>query len=822
MMMRTSALLPPWRPYLVVLVLLACLPCPSCRAQGNGHPSPARSYFVDGYHGGIWGHYPEGYTSFICDQLDQHPDWNICLEIEPETWDTVAVKAPADLARLREYVKKGRVEFTNPSWAQPYLWNIDGECILRQMEVGMQTITKYFPEAQFVTYAVEEPCLTSSLPAMLSLLGFRHAVLRCPDTCWGGYPVGHGGELVNMVGPDGTSLLSVPRPACETLEPGSTWQTASWKNSRAYLTACREAGIAHPVGMCYQDAGWKNGPWMGDKAIYTTWTNYIEQISVGTTDDDWHFSQEDIRPCLMWGSSVMNRLAQEVRSAENALLQREKLSLLPGAPHDTLLADADLLDSQWKQLFLAQHHDTWIVPYNGLRGKRTWADWVTEWTTLPPLATAADAMLPTSTLRVFNTLGHARREMVRVDGRLCPVEVPAYGFRDYTAAALAQAAASATPCRVVEKNPHLLTVTNGVSTLTFDLDKGGTVSHLLYEDGYDFAGTACVENGDEVAFGALRGYFYDQERWCSSTEEKVNCTVEGDGTPCMTIVLEGAIAGSPFTQTYTLLGGERCIDCRLKVDWKMTSALPAPSRDGRPENGGRRRESMQPQGPGIGEYRQSGRQWRETRRAWCDDRYKLNLFFPVHLDDACLWKDAPFDVCESRQDSTWYGTWDDIRHNIILHWVDLSEGSDGHGLALFTDHTGSYGYGKEYPLTLTAQYSGVGLWGRNYHIEGPLEMHYALVPHCGQWDEAGVDRASRAWNEPLVSRVMEGECEPDYSLIDLGDSGLELSGVRRTDDGIEVRLYNAAGDATPQTIVLAGKPLQVSLPRHGLTTLKIN
>lgn len=814
---------------MVLMLLLAPIGLLPGTLRAQTTTGSGRAYFVDGYHGGIWGHYPAGYTGFICDQLDLHPEWNICLEIEPETWDSVAVSAPADLARLREYVKQGRVEFTNPSWAQPYLWNIDGECILRQMEVGMQSIQTHFPEAQFVTYAVEEPCFTSSLPGMLSLLGFRHAVLRCPDTCWGGYPVGYGGELVNMVGPDGTSLLSVPRPACETFEPGSTWQTASWKNSQAYLKACRAAGIAHPVGMCYQDAGWKNGPWVGNKATYSTWTHYIEQISTGSTSDDWHFNQEDIRPCLMWGSSVMNRLARQVRRAENDLLQREKLSLLPGAPADALVMNADRLDAAWKQLFLAQHHDTWIVPYNGLRGKRTWADWVAEWTALPPLDGPTVQPADNATIRVFNTLGHARRGVVRVGETDYPVAAPAFGYRDYSQEELTAALASVAPCRVVKQNKRVLTVTNGLVTLTFDLSKGGVLTHLVDEAGFDYAATAPVMGDAKVAMGELRGYFYDRERWCSSTENNVKCTVKGEGTPHLTVVMEGKIAGSPFTQTYALQSGDHLVDCNLTVRWTEDGTPGKSGKSGTSGISGKSGKSGTPghsagripKGPGIGEYRQSGKVWRETRRAWCDDRYKLNIFFPTSLQEARLWKDAPFDVCESRQDSTWYGTWNDIRHNIILHWVDISEGDNGHGLALLTDHTGSYGYGKDYPLTLTAQYSGVGLWGRNYRIEGPLEMHYALVPHSGQWDEAGIDRISREWNEPLIGHPHMGVPLPDYSFMDLGDSGLEISGARRTDNGIEVRLYNASGDASLQTIRVGGEARQLSLPRHGITSLFI-
>lgn len=52
-------------------------------------------------------------------------------------------------------------------------------------------------------------------------------------------------------------------------------------------------------------------------SVYVTWKDYFENISIGKTNDDWHFSQEDIRVNLMWGSQVLQRIAQEVRTSEN-------------------------------------------------------------------------------------------------------------------------------------------------------------------------------------------------------------------------------------------------------------------------------------------------------------------------------------------------------------------------------------------------------------------------------------------------------------------------------------------------------------------------
>ena len=819
--------------FLATLLILSGV-LPSAGQQGM-----LTAWFVDGYHGGIYGHYPKNwYTGFICDKLEENPDWRICLEIEPETWDTIAVVAPDDLKRLRKLVSEGRVEFTNPTLAQPYLWNIGGESIIRQFSEGLRVIKKHFPEAEFVTYAAEEPCFTSCLPAVLTEVGARYVVLRCPDTCWGGYPANYGRELVNMIGPDGTTLTAVPRPACEELERGSVWQTASWRNNGHYLEACLGAGIEHPVGMCFQDAGWKNGPWLGNNPIrrtrnnqwnnvYTTWTDYVENVSIGSTDDDWRFTQEDIKPCLMWGSSVLNGIARKVRWAENGLIQKEKIDVLDavfsvkdgssiatsGKATEVVLSE---MREAWRNLALAQHHDAWIVPYNGLMKKgMTWADWVGIWTKnaydvpLPAverfrLGTLTPSVkMPDGYVRFYNTTGYDRKEIVEVGGMTFPVEVPAFGYVDYSAEEMLASASGCNPCRVLEQDEHHLVVTNDYYSITFDLDRGGVISSLKVLPAAHVTDTAerefvcpTSENPAGSFFGELRGYFYKKNQWLSSADCQAQCNICGDGTPRIVVSMSGMIGRSPFVMNYVLNSGSKLIDCSLRVDWKGN--------------------------PGIGEYRQLAKDWRQPRRAFCDDRYKLNILFPANLKEARLWKDAPFDVCESRQDSTWYGSWTDIQHNVILHWADISEGNDGCGLALLTDHTGTYSYGKDFLLALTAQYSGVGLWGREYGIDAPLEMRFALYPHEGMWDEAGVARLSTEWNEPLQIVVHKGEKSPAHSFARLGNSGYELSCVRRTEEGVELRLFNAEGDESIHEIGIGSQRLSVRIPRFGIKTIRLN
>lgn len=225
-----------------------------------------KAWFADGYHGGIYGHYPPSFTQFMLDALQQHPDWKLNLEIEPKTWDFARTNTPEAYRAFKSFVTaqgpNRRIEFVNPAYGQSYLWNISGESVVQQLERGLRKLHEHFPNAEVSTYCSEEPCFTSALPGILKSFGFKHAVLKNPNTCWGGYTRAHGGELVNWVGPDGTAILTVPRYQVEALKAGSVWETTAAFNLPSYIQAAPEFGIEHPVGMCLQDAGWRFGPWL--------------------------------------------------------------------------------------------------------------------------------------------------------------------------------------------------------------------------------------------------------------------------------------------------------------------------------------------------------------------------------------------------------------------------------------------------------------------------------------------------------------------------------------------------------------------------------
>lgn len=783
-------------------------------------------YFVDGYHGGVYGHYPMWVTSFMLDKLAAHPEWRLGLEIEPETWDTVKQKEPEAYAQFVRIVNDRRIEFTNPTYAQPYGYNISGESMIRQFQFGMRKIREHFPDVTFTTYAVEEPCFTSSLPQLLKQFGFKYAVLKCPNTCWGGYTAGYGGELVNWVGPEGTSILSVPRYVSEALEENSTWQTTAWDNSTAFIQAAYNQGVESPVGMCYQDAGWKNGPWLGygdkikNKSTYVTWTEYVEKISSRQTEDNWHFSQEDIHVNLMWGSQALQHIAQDVRKSENKLAVAEKINAMAYLDNHYRPSVADE-EEAWRTLMLAQHHDSWIVPYNQLNKGQTWEQAVRSWTdTTNGLAEKMiqDAIsgyvkhTPSGGedlgyIRVFNTVVGNRSETVRVElpstweqrdisvydnsGKELPCiltekegalwivfrpDAPDFGYTTYALRA-GKHELKARKKRVHFDQQGNCVIENDMYKIKLDRSKGGVMTSLVakYANHKEFVGQQ-----ENCGFGEISGHFYEEGKFHSSKDAEAKITVLEDNPFVVKVKVEGYIASHPVAQIITLEAGQQRIEVDLTVGWQGNV--------------------------GIGEYKQE-HDWTDNRRAYTDDRYKLKVLFPNNLQSTKLYKNAPFDVCESGLDNTFFGKWDEIKHNVILHWVDLLEESEEYGLALLSDHTTSYLHGADYPLGLTAQYSGIGLWGVDYKITQPLNMKYALIPHRGKWDEAAVSHQSACWNEPLLCAYFPVTALENKSLIAFADTGYQVSATQITDGGkISVRLFNADGDEIPQQVTF-GMPL---------------
>jgi alpha-mannosidase len=799
-------------------------------------PATARcqtAYFIDGYHGGIWGHYPVWNTRFMTDQLKSHPNWKINLEIEPETWDDAKKKDSAAYNEFRNLFTndstKNRIEYINPDYAQSYLFDVEGESIVAQFYYGMKMVHRHFPTAKFPAYSSEEPCFTSALPQILTSYGFKYASLKNPNTCWGGYTSPYGGELVNWVGPDGTSIITSPRYAVEALQPGSTWQTIASGNSPEYIKACFAAGIKHPVGMTIQDAGWRFGPILkdGSKAYqpteYTTWANYFENIAIKNPTDNWKFTQEDVLVSLVWGSQILQHIAQEVRVAENKIISTEKLAAIvkiyDGKPYPT--ADFELA---WRPLLLSEHHDCWIVPYNGRFGN-TWADKVVTWTgttnriadsivKLDVAPTGRKMGGNTKYIRIYNTLSLKRDEQVAVDlpagwgpaktsittfdGIPVTSQVvctngksqvvfnaiaPSMGYTTYQLKKQKPLESKAMSVTVMENGDYK--VESDLYSIILDPRKGGIIKSLIAKT---LNGKEFVDKADARSFNELRGDFNADGGFHSSADSAAKIIIIEQGPERVKLQIDGNIDHNPFTQWLTVAKGQRRIDMEVKINW----------------NGN----------PGIGEATPPNT-YKATnyKKAFYNDKHKLLAMFPLNLKDQKVYKNAPFDVLQSRLKNTFFTSWDSIKNNILLNWVDVTDGNDNYGMALLVDHTTNYAHGEDFPLGLTLAYSGVGLWGRNYRLTGPTDVHYSIIPHTGKWDKNGLWAASEEWNEPLIANVQDGSPTgpAQHSLVSTTANGYDITSLNADGRNLLVRVFNAEGNNLPQKIIFDGTASKAEL-----------
>ncbi|GHU70770.1 alpha-mannosidase [Clostridia bacterium] len=690
-------------------------------------------YYTDGYHGGIRGHMPLGCWRDILRMLKECPEWKLSIDVEPISWDHLKERDPLAYNELREMLKdttlNSRLEMVAGSYAQPYGWITDGESNIRHITMGLDIIHKHFPWIDVKTYAVQEPCWTSAMPQMLKSLGFDRAVLKNPSTAWGGYSAGFDAEVCWWEGPDGTCIPLVPRYACEEL--CKVWETESVYGDYGFAQKCIEHGINHPAGMYYQDLGWAAIPMISNKPgyeetyypdylQYTTWQEYFEQVANKPTQT-WKVTQEAFLGGLPWGERLLVRMARQVRRGEVGLLNAERLcaivNMLGGSNNI-----GDRLPEAWGHLLMTQHHDGWICAASG-KGEHNWA-WKTSAqiyaaesltqamdrhalneisNTVCPAVQITDGQ---EDLVVVNPLSRNEARVVyapitsspgcqnwvvydgdkRIESQyiasrwfkdesknagtlVFKADLPGYGVKTFRLKQSHEADTSSNTCAVIKG--HVAIIENEYYQITFDLEKGGIISSLWDKQ----RNTEVVSNDSTFRFNEYRGFFVEEGVFHSNTETAAEATIITNGPICATIEITGKVSNVPYTQRVTVTTNEPAISIDINFHFPEKTYIGEP-------------HVIEPE-----------HDREEGYRSFYDDRYKLNAYFPTSFEQNKIYKDAAYDVCESVLSDTHFKQWYEIKHNIHLGWVEVSDGEQG--VAVAADHTTGYIHGDGYPFGLT-------------------------------------------------------------------------------------------------------------------------
>jgi alpha-mannosidase len=371
---------------------------------------------------------------------------------------------------------------------------------------------------------------------------------------------------------------------------------------------------------------------------------------------------------------------------------------------------------------------------------------------------------------------------------LFPATVPPLGYATYRIEPVygEKPAPAVEGARAVTEPEGTILIETDRYRVRLDPKRGGTLSSIFDKD----LRTEFVDAGNERLFNEYRGYFINEKQWLSSASQPAEVQIIENGPLRVRIALAGRVGEHPFGCSLTLANGQPRIDFRVRFQFKPDTWIGDPWR-------------VPPE-----------RKRSERRRSYHDDRWKLNAFFPIALPRRTVYKDAAYDVCRSKLADTFYQRWDEVKHNIILNWIDVADEEKGLGMAIFSDLVTTYLHGPEHPpaLVLAWGWDAVPFFG-DCPLGGDHEAGYSILPHRGRCDEAGIWRACRERSEPLLAQLTEGRPASvnGRSLVSVSGTGVEVPTLIAEGGDLLVRLFNAEGDSGTRTVSLAVKPVRVEL-----------
>ncbi len=189
---------------------------------------------------------------------------------------------------------------------------------------------------------------------------------------------------------------------------------------------------------------------------------------------------------------------------------------------------------------------------------------------------------------------------------------------------------------------------------------------------------------------------------------------------------------------------------------------------------------------------------------WHERHTLVKAHFPVAvLADRATYEIQYGSVTRTTHENT---SWDAAQFEVCAHkYADVSE--HGYGMALINDC--KYGHscrGSELSLTLLKS----ATHPNKEADQGRHEFTYAILPHEGDFCEAGVVRAAYILNRPLVSVMPSGSGEgalEKFSLAAADRENIVIESVKLAEgsDDVIIRLYDAFGERS-KTKVTFGFP----------------
>jgi alpha-mannosidase len=703
--------------------------------------------------------------------MDRYPDYRFSLSA-PQTWQFVADGAPELYRRLLDRTAEGRLEPVGVFWLESDGNLPSGESFVRQVRHGTRFYREQVGRVPNAAWLPDSFGFTAALPTVLAGFGIR--TLMTTKLSW---------NRVNRMpadtfrwrGPDGSEVLAhfvttSSTPVKHPTDP--SWHTYAGNMNPDEVSGVwahyRGKDLSDEILYLYGHGDGGGGPTeeMVEAAQAMRDLPGFPHVSLGRADeffDRLHARVWDDERLPTWSGDLyfemhrgtytsQARTKRGNRDGELALREAEwadAWAVLDGAPS----RQAEL-DDAWITVLRNQFHD--ILPGSSI--PRVYVDAAAEHAAVRETCSAVTASALAAVLGrapegaapvTVNSLSWPREEVVEgPDGALRLASAPSFGWR-------AGPPVATTPDRWARARatPQGWAMENELVRAVFD-DRGELVSLQHKPSGLETVAPGTAAN--RLVLFEDRPLFWDAwdvDAFYADKPVPVDgldsgALLDGHGGLRAGLRLTRRTGGTTIVQTVTLDAGSPRLDVRTEVDWQERNMLLRVL---------------------------SG--WAVNARHATVGRQFGSIEHVLHRNT----------------------TWEQARFEFAAHgWLDVSDGAGG--VALLTDAI--YGHSAHQGPDGTSQVGlsllKAGAWPDPDADRGAHVLRYALMPHAGTWQQAGVPQRALELAAPLRSvpaaatpGSVAAQAEASLLAVDAGHVVAETVKTAWDGDGLVVRLHEA-------------------------------
>ncbi|MFL5955354.1 MAG: alpha-mannosidase [Gaiellaceae bacterium] len=349
-----------------------------------------------------------------------------------------------------------------------------------------------------------------------------------------------------------------------------------------------------------------------------------------------------------------------------------------------------------------------------------------------------------------------------------PADVPPLGYRVYTIHKGAVEGAQLDASDTTLENEHVL--------LELDPDTGRIARLVHKESGADVSAPAAKHAVVVEDVSDTWGHdvvAYDQE---AGEFQVVSVRLVENGPVRAIVRVESRYGDSLLREDYALAADARHVDVNVVLDWRERLKL-------------------------------------------------LKLRYPTSIDDGVATTETPYGHLEREANG---------HEDPGQSWVDVSGG--GRGLAVVNDAKSGYDV-RGGDIGISAVRSPVWAWHAprelepggdfEYMDQGRQQFRVRLVPHAGDWRDAGVVRLAAELNQPpfaMLESFHDGPLAPAASYGSDGEGDVVVTVVKRAEDGdgFVVRAFESAGRDARGTFDVLGFAWEADFGASEIKTFRLS